>query len=89
MKAMSNKQAIINLIQQLPDDVTVEGILAALRKHYAPGAPLAEGSDWSAEELTEDEWRQLVAYGLRDELNDPREDIYSESDGEPLHDHEG
>jgi hypothetical protein len=78
MKTVSPKQAIINLIQQLPDDVTVEGILAALREHYSPGAPLAEEADWSAEELTEDEWRQFVAHGLRDELRDSREDVYSD-----------
>jgi hypothetical protein len=39
--------------------------------------------DWSTEELTEDEWRLFVAYGLRDELADPREDIYTLEDGEP------
>lgn len=44
-----------------------------------------EEEDWDARELTEDEWRQVVAYSLRDELNDPREDIYTETDGEPSH----
>jgi hypothetical protein len=48
-------------------------------------AAAAEEQEWSDEELTEDEWRQLVAYSLRDELADPREDIYTEEDGTPSH----
>ncbi len=46
--------------------------------HDLPSAPLVGAPDWSSEELTEDEWHQFIAYELRDELNDPREDIYSE-----------
>jgi hypothetical protein len=38
--------------------------------------------DWSTEELTEEEWKLFVAYGLRDELADPREDIYTLEDGD-------
>lgn len=44
-----------------------------------------EEDGWSDRELTDDEWRQIIAYSLRDELNDPREDVYTESDGEPVH----
>jgi hypothetical protein len=78
---MSNKEAVLDLIRHLPDDVTVRGIITILQHHCST----VEEPDWSAEEMTEDEWRQFVAYGLRDELNDPREDIYSEEDGEPAH----
>jgi hypothetical protein len=78
---MSRKDAIIDLIRRLPDDVTIQGIISALQHHFSA----VEEPDWSADELTEDEWRQFVAYCLRDELNDPREDIYSEQDGEPAH----
>jgi hypothetical protein len=42
-------------------------------------------AEWSAHELTEDEWRQFVAHGLSDELADEQEDIYTEGDGEPTH----
>jgi hypothetical protein len=43
-----------------------------------------EPPEWTDEELSEEEWRQLVAHGLRNELNDPREDIYGPGDGEPV-----
>jgi len=42
-----------------------------------------EDHDWSAPELTDDEWRQLIAHSLQEELADPREDIYTPEDGEP------
>jgi hypothetical protein len=80
---MSNKHAVIELIQQLPEDISIEGIVSALRQSYPGYVPPSQELDWSAEELTEEEWRQFVAHGLRDELKDAREDIYSESDGEP------
>jgi hypothetical protein len=40
--------------------------------------------EWPLPDVTEDEWRQFVANGLRTELEDPREDIYSLEDGEPV-----
>ncbi len=79
---MFDKEAVIELIRSLPDDVTVEGVIAALTVQAAPKEAPDE-PEWSAEELTEDEWRQVVAYGLRDELNDPRDDIYALEDGQP------
>ena len=33
--------------------------------------------EWPAPDVTQDEWQQFVAHGLRMELTDPREDIYS------------
>ena len=69
---MSTKEAVIELIRRLPDDVSLQGIIAALR-------------DWSADELSEDEWGLFVAQGLAAELNDSREDIYTLDDGVPSH----
>ena len=40
--------------------------------------------DWDADELTADEWALFVAQSFRDELNDPREDIYTLEDGTPV-----
>jgi hypothetical protein len=37
--------------------------------------------------LTDEEWACFVAGGLSDELTDPREDIYSLDDGEPIYRH--
>lgn len=41
--------------------------------------------EWSAEELTEEEWHLFIAYCFRDELADPREDVYTLEDGIPSH----
>ena len=70
---MSTKEAVIEVIRGLPDDVSLQGIIDALR-------------DWSADELTADEWGLFVGHGLADELNDPRQDIYTLDDGVPSHD---
>jgi hypothetical protein len=84
---MSSKDAVIDLIKTLPDDVTLEGILAFLQETCArTGAPAerpAEDPDWSAEELSDDDWRAVIAHSLEKELNDPREDLYTLEDGEP------
>ena len=81
---MSDKEVIMELIRRMPDNATVGEIIAALTTQRAAERPAAE-PEYTDEELTEDEWRQLVAYSLRDELADPREDIYTEEDGEPSH----
>lgn len=38
---------------------------------------------WPQDDITDEEWRLFVARSLRDELNDPEEDIYSLDDGVP------
>ena len=81
---MSDKEAIMELIRRMPDNATAKEIIAALTTPKAADGSTSE-LDYTDEELTEDEWRQLVAYSLRDELADPREDIYTEEDGEPSH----
>jgi hypothetical protein len=84
---MSNKEAAINLIKTLPEDITLEGIVAFLQGECARGQAAAEQppdqDDWSSEELSEDEWRAVIAHSLEAELNDPREDLYTLEDGEP------
>ena len=47
-------------------------------------ATAAEEPEWSDEDMTEDEWRRLISYSLRDELNDSREDVYTPEDGQPI-----
>lgn len=75
---MSDKETFIELIRHLPDDVSTEGILRFLAQR------LKSAEDWSAEELTDEEWRQFIAHTLEGELLDPREDLYTEADGEPV-----
>jgi hypothetical protein len=84
---VSSKEATIEFIRSLPDDVNLEPLLSALRRQYANSENPAESGqsvDWSADELTEDEWRQFVAHSLTDELSDPRDDIYTLEDGVPV-----
>jgi hypothetical protein len=80
---MSDKETALELIKGLPDVVTLEGVIAALQANQALAGAADETGDWSDEELTEAEWLQFVAHSLRDELNDPREDIYSLENGQP------
>jgi hypothetical protein len=80
---MSDKYALIELIQKLPDDISTADILAYLQEKVGP-TPAASAAevDWDADELSEEEWRQFVAHSMRDELNDAREDIYTSEEGE-------
>ena len=85
---MSGKEALIEWIHQLPDDYGLRELLAALQERcdQEPPSPGVQEDDyeWPAPDLTEDEWRQVVAHSLRRELEDPREDIYTAEDGEPV-----
>lgn len=40
--------------------------------------------DYPEEEITPEEWARFVAENWKDMLGDPREDIYTLQDGEPL-----
>jgi hypothetical protein len=85
---MSDKEALINWIRQLPDDLRLEQILAALRERDVPKEVTGLGTDedyeWPAEDLTEEEWHQFVAHAWRDELEDSGQDIYTADDGAPV-----
>jgi hypothetical protein len=80
---MSNKETLIEWIQQLPDDQGIGRLLASLRERYEREQPAGDDYEWPAPDLTDDEWRQVVARSFR-ELADPREDIYGPEDGKPL-----
>ena len=47
-----------------------------MREQFGGPQQAEDDYEWPAPDLTEDEWRQFVAHGLRDELADPREDTY-------------
>jgi hypothetical protein len=85
---VSGKEALIEWIRELPDDYGLRELLAALqdryrREHLSSGRGPEDGYEWPAPDLTEEEWRQVVAQSLRQELEDPREDLYTAEDGEP------
>jgi hypothetical protein len=73
---MTGKERVLQIVEQLPDDSSLEDIVACLRR--------AQELNWDAEELSADEWHTYIAHTLKDELNDPREDIYTLEHGEPI-----
>ena len=86
---MSSKERVIQWIQQLPEGLDVAEILSALGTQYfrekAQTSQPPTDYEWPTADMTEDEWRQFVAHGLRRELEDPGEDIYTPEDGVPEH----
>lgn len=86
---MSGKETVIDWVQQLPEGFGVEEILTALRHRLnhevVRSASASDDYAWPADDLTEDEWRHLVAHAWRSELEDRREDVYSLDDGAPAH----
>jgi hypothetical protein len=82
---VSAKQDAIELIGQLSDDVSLTDIIADLQEAHEIAEALRRYDERGGipdEDLTEDEWRLFVAHGLRRELEDPREDIYSLDGGQ-------
>ena len=77
---MSTKEAVIELIRQMPENVTIEEIVVALQSGSAARPPEEKQC---ADELGDEEWSRFVAQGLAEELNDPRQDIYTLDDGVP------
>ena len=86
---MSSKERVIDWLQRLPDGLGVAEILGALEQQFLQEKSQANEPpadyEWPTADVTEDEWRQFVAHGLRNELADPREDIYTGEEGTPSH----
>ncbi len=82
---MSVKEVALQAIQALPDKTTFRQIAEALKLAQQTEAALRRYDETGEfdEDLTEEEWRHFIAYTLREELADPRDDIYTEDDGEP------
>ena len=77
---MSAKDALLEAIRRLPDSASMEELVQAINDRLNR----FEDSEWSSDELSQDDWRLFVSQGLASELADPREDIYTLADGEPL-----
>jgi hypothetical protein len=76
---MSAKEALIEWIRHLPDDLSLAQIFSALERQYG----LRLDYEWPTADLTDDEWRQVVARTWQESLEDPRDDIYTLEDGKP------
>src|SRR5262249_14761642 len=83
---MSAKQAAINLIRRLSDDATLGDIAAALQEAAATEEALRrfeERGGVPGEDVTDEEWMAMMARSRADDLNDPRQDIYTREGGAP------
>ena len=78
---MSAKDVLLETIRRMPDSASMEDLIRTLNAHFHR----ATDAEWTADDVTDDEWRLFAAEGLAAELADPREDIYTLADGEPLH----
>lgn len=61
-----------SLRAQVPDDVPPGNVKLVLL--------LPDGGD----DVGKDEWMRFIAENWKDELSDPREDVYTLEDGEPV-----
>ncbi len=86
---MSAKETSIELIRQMPDDATLEVIIVTLREAQATEESLRgfdEGGVMPDDDITHEDWMLMVARCWADSLNDPRDDIYTLEDGNPVAD---
>jgi hypothetical protein len=81
---MSAKDTLIAWLRQLPNDLTLSQILVALKEHCTEHVASPEFT-WPTEDLSDDEWRLVIAQAWRTDLEDSRQDIYTEHDGAPVH----
>jgi hypothetical protein len=85
---MSAKEAAIELIRHLPNDVSLTGIVAALHEAHQTAEALRrfdERGGIPGEEVTEEEWQALINQSWAHDWSDPPEDIYTLEDGKPSH----
>jgi hypothetical protein len=83
---MSAKSTVLELLGRLPDDVTLGGIITALQERLATEEALRRFDERGGipdEDVTEEEWMAMVSRSLSEDLNDPRQDIYTLEDGVP------
>jgi hypothetical protein len=84
---MSAKEVALQVIQNLSDDATLPAIVRALQEAQATAEALRrfdERGEIPDEDVTDDEWRAIISRSFAEDLNDPRQDIYSEENGKSL-----
>jgi hypothetical protein len=86
---MAPKQISIDAIRQLPEGASWSAIVAALQEAKATEDALRRFDERGGipdDDVTDDEWMAMICRQLADDLNDPRQDIYSlEEEGEARH----
>jgi len=76
---MSAKEKLLEAVRTVPDTASLRDLFKAIRERFQ------ESKEWTHDDPSPEEWMLFVANGFRDELADPREDIYDLTDGEPIH----
>lgn len=77
---MSAREMLLETLRGMPESASPEELVRAINDRLA-----TLSGQWNADEVSADDWRLFVAEGLRDELADSREDIYTLADGVPIH----
>jgi len=80
---MSAKEAVMQLIRAMPDQASLQEIIAALEEARATEEALRRFDERGGipdEDLTDEEWMATVCRSLAADLQDPRQDIYSLAD---------
>jgi hypothetical protein len=84
---MTAKDQPMQVIKRLPDNATLADILHALSEEHERDEALRRFDQRGGafdEDLTEEEWITFVAHCWADNLNEAREDIYTDEDGDPV-----
>ena len=81
---MSAKDAAIQVIQGLSDGATLRDIVMALREAHDTEEALRRFDERGGvpdDDVTEEEWMAMISRSWADDLNDPRQDVYTLQDG--------
>jgi hypothetical protein len=81
---MSTKEAAIQLIQQLSEDATLKDIVSALLEAQATQEALRRFDERGGipdDDVTDEEWMAMICRSWADDLNDPRQDVYTLDEG--------
>lgn len=76
---MSPKEKLLEAVRAVPDSASQSDLFRAIRDQFQ------QSNDLAHDDPSPEEWMLFAANGFRDELADPREDIYDLTDGEPIH----
>jgi hypothetical protein len=81
---MTAKEAALDVIRQLPDNVTPRDVVTALLEALATEEALRRFEERGGipdDDVTDDEWMAMICRSWADDLSDPRQDIYTLEDG--------
>ncbi len=81
---MTTKEAALDVIRQLPDNVTPRDVVTALLEALATEEALRRFEERGGipdQDVTDEEWMAMICGSWADDLRDPSQDIYTQEDG--------